>query len=126
MSSPRKIIPIKLSYNCEKCPGWCCAYEHVPVTARDLTRIAKHFDISEDVAAKRYTKIIDGELGMRHRKDHVYKSICAFFDQEARRCGAYGARPTICRTYPSGSSCGYYDFLVFERDQQGDESFVPH
>ena len=124
--SKSKIIPIKNHYNCEKCPGWCCAYELVPVSKRDLDRIANHFNISVEAAARRYTKVIDGEVGMRHRKDHIYKSTCMFFDQEKRRCGAYAARPTICRTYPTGTRCGYYDFLVFERDQQGNEDFIPH
>ena len=126
MPAPRKIIPIKLKYNCAKCPGWCCAYELIPVTPRDLLRIARHFGLSPEAAAKRFTKMIDGERGLRHRQDHIYKSTCAFLDQEKRRCGAYEARPEVCRTYPSGNRCGHYEFLMFERDQQDDPDFVPH
>lgn len=125
MSAPRKIIPIKLKFDCAKCPGYCCSYELIPVNKRDLARLARHFGVSEEVAAKRYTKIIDGERGLRHREDHIYKSMCMFFDQEARRCTVYEARPWICRTYPSGPRCGYFEFLEFERDQHGDPTFIP-
>lgn len=125
MAIAPKTAPIKRKFHCDKCPGWCCSYELIPVTGRDLGRIARHFGLSEEVAARRYTKTLDGELALRHRKDHIYKSMCIFFDQKNRRCGAYEARPTICRTYPSGHRCGYYEFLMFERDQQGDDTFIP-
>jgi hypothetical protein len=26
--------------------------------------------------------------------------------------------------YPDGKRCGYYDFLKFEREQQGDPEFI--
>ncbi len=47
-----------------------------------------------------------------------------FLDQEKRRCTVYEARPGVCRKYPDSSRCGYYDFLRFERTQQGDEEYV--
>jgi hypothetical protein len=31
----------------------------------------------------------------------------------------------VCRTYPYGSKCGYYEFLKFERTHQGDDEHVP-
>jgi hypothetical protein len=31
----------------------------------------------------------------------------------------------VCRDYPNGSRCGYYDFLKFERKHQDDPDFVP-
>jgi hypothetical protein len=37
----------------------------------------------------------------------------------------YAARPYVCRRYPYGSTCGYYDFLKFERAHQGDEEYIP-
>jgi uncharacterized protein len=122
-----KTIAIRTAerYSCEQCPGYCCSYALIPVAERDLARLAKHFGISEAAAEVRFTKIIDGEVGMRHRKDRVYSSICMMFNQETRRCSIYEARPDICRTYPGGRRCGYYDFLVFERGVQGDETFVP-
>jgi Fe-S-cluster containining protein len=48
-----------------------------------------------------------------------------FFDQEQRRCTVYAARPSVCRIYPEARTCGYYEFLKFERIQQGDDDFIP-
>jgi Fe-S-cluster containining protein len=50
--------------------------------------------------------------------------MCVFFDREARRCTVYEARPHPCRTYPYGTTCGYFEFLKFEREHQGDDEFV--
>ncbi len=50
--------------------------------------------------------------------------ICRFFDTEARRCTIYTARPTICREYPGGNRCGYYDFLSSERNSQNDPDHI--
>ena len=55
----------KPTFNCTKCPGFCCNYEHIPVNKRDLKRLAKHFDLPLEKAELRFTKVIDGELGMR-------------------------------------------------------------
>jgi hypothetical protein len=37
----------------------------------------------------------------------------------------YEARPNVCRKYPYGNKCGYYEFLKFEREHQADDEFVP-
>ena len=47
------------------------------------------------------------------------------FDQDERRCTIYAARPGVCRKYPEEGRCGYFDFLKFEREQQGDDEFIP-
>jgi Fe-S-cluster containining protein len=47
-----------------------------------------------------------------------------FLDQDKRRCTIYEARPAVCRKYPDSTHCGYYDFLKFEREQQGDDEIV--
>jgi len=39
-------------------------------------------------------------------------------------CTIYEARPGVCRKYPDSNRCGYYEFLKFEREQQGDEEMV--
>ncbi len=119
-----KPIPSRVKFDCGRCPGYCCSYE-IPVNTVDLKRLARHFGVTEASAAKRYTKIFEGEPVLRHHKDHIYKSMCMFFDRDERRCTVYTARPSICRTYPSGERCGYYEFLQFERDQHGDEDFIP-
>jgi len=120
---------MKVKYDCSKCPGYCCSYDRIQITDHDIARLAKHFDLPVDVARKRFTYTYnnDGkpEQLLRHHKDHVYKSICRFFDRDERRCTIYEARPYVCRRYPTGPTCGYYEFLTFEREQQGDDEFIP-
>ncbi|MEY2775933.1 MAG: hypothetical protein RLY30_31, partial [Pseudomonadota bacterium] len=48
-----------------------------------------------------------------------------FFDTRERRCTIYEARPSVCREYPNGRRCGYFEFIQFERDQQDDHDFIP-
>ena len=115
----------KPRFDCAKCPGYCCSYELIPVNNRDLARLGRHFGITAAAAERRFTKTVDDERAMRTRKDHIYKATCTFFDQEARHCTIYEARPQICRTYPSGPRCGYYEFVQFERAQHNDDTFVP-
>ncbi|MBS0375929.1 MAG: YkgJ family cysteine cluster protein [Proteobacteria bacterium] len=116
-------------YDCSKCPGYCCSYDRIPISDFDIARLAKHFDLPVAVARRRFTypHVHDGvrEQLLRHHRDDVYKSVCRFFDRKERRCTVYAARPNVCRRYPSGPRCGYYEFLTFEREQQGDEEFVP-
>jgi hypothetical protein len=62
---------------------------------------------------------------LRHKKDHIFKSVCVFLDTQERRCTIYDARPAVCRQYPESLRCGYYDFLSFERRRQCDDEFIP-
>jgi Fe-S-cluster containining protein len=89
-----------VKYDCAKCPGYCCSYPRIVTTAKDIARLAKHFQVSEAEAKKRFTR--------RYRWASVYE-----------------ARPEVCRAFPNGKTCGYYQFLKFERKQQGDDSFIP-
>ena len=119
----------KVQYDCSKCPGYCCSYPRIEVKDRDLKRLARHFDLSVDVAEKKFTRRyrdddVDERI-LRHQKDEIYGSICRFFDTDARRCTIYEARPDVCREYPDGKTCGYYTFLKFERKHQDDDTFVP-
>jgi Fe-S-cluster containining protein len=118
-----------IRYDCSKCPGYCCSYDYIPVSDFDIARLARHFGIPAATARRRFTCADrrDGhdERLLRHHRDHVYKSVCRFFDRQQRRCTVYAARPNVCRRYPSGARCGYYDFLSFEREQQGDDDFIP-
>lgn len=120
---------IRIHYDCNKCPGYCCSYPRIEVKDADLRRLAKHFGIGLEQAERRFTRNYASDEGneriLRHRKDEVYGSICAFFDTDARRCTVYAARPTVCRQYPNGGRCGYYEFLKFERRHQDDPDFVP-
>jgi Fe-S-cluster containining protein len=112
-------------YNCSKCPGYCCSYPLIALTERDVERLAKHFAMSFSAAAKKFTCSRSGEkYAMRRKKDEIFGRICRFFDTEKRCCSIYKARPAICRNYPGGSRCGYYDFLRFEREAQNDPDYI--
>jgi Fe-S-cluster containining protein len=125
-------IPVKAAnkpakrYNCLKCPAYCCTYSEIEVTARDVERLARHFGLTYAQAEDRFTKLdAKGKVRMlRHRKDKIFDSTCMLLDQEKRRCTVYEARPGVCRKYPDSNSCGYYDFLRFEREQQDDQEWV--
>ena len=123
-------IPVRakpvVQYNCLKCPGYCCTYSEIEITTRDIERLARHFGLSYAAAEERFTKADPKEKFrmMRHRKDTIFDSACMMLDQKTRRCTVYESRPGVCRKFPDSSRCGYYDFLRFEREQQGDEEYV--
>lgn len=119
-------IPVRTSYSCEKCPGYCCSYPEIEVTPRDIARLAKRFDLAYREAEERFTKLQPNEKVrlLRHKKDTVFATVCMFLDQKKRRCGVYESRPGVCREYPDSKHCGYYDFLQFEREHQDDPEFI--
>jgi uncharacterized protein len=122
----KKAAAPKPKYDCSQCPGYCCSYDRIEVTTADIKRLAKHFSLSYDEAELKFTRLWEpGERILRHQKDEVYVTICQFFHLEERRCTIYKARPGVCRDYPDGKKCGYYDFLKFERKHQGDDTFIP-
>ena len=114
------------SYDCSKCPGYCCSYPLIEVSKADIARLAKHFDLDHESAEERFT-LYDKEAkvrGLRKQKDEFFGSVCRFFDVKARHCTIYAARPATCRSYPYVKTCGYWEFLKFERDLQDDKTFV--
>ena len=116
----------KTSYDCNKCPGYCCSYPLIEVSRKDIARLASHFELDYQTAEERFT-LSDKEekvRGLRKQKDEFFGTVCRFFDTGERRCGVYEARPETCRGYPYSKTCGYYQFLRFERDLQGDGEFV--
>ena len=116
---------LRVLFNCAKCPAYCCSYDRIEVTKRDLLRIAKHFGVSYKQAEKQYTKVAFGDRVLRHQKDHIFKRVCQFLDTKERRCTIYHARPAVCREYPDSLRCGYYDFLASERRRQCEDDFIP-
>ena len=113
------------SYNCAKCPGYCCSYPLIQLTKRDVERLAKHFGLDFETARKRFTKVDpEAKYAMRRKADPHFGKICQFFDTEARRCTIYEARPWACRDYPGKDNCGYWDFLAFERNAQEDDDYI--
>ena len=128
VAAPKVAAP-KVTFDCSKCPGYCCSYDRIEVKPRDLARLAKFHDVTHEDAERKFTKTYtwDGvtERILRHQKDTVYKSVCMFFDKIERRCTIYAGRPSVCREYPDGKKCGYYDFIKFERKHQEDPKFIP-
>ena len=112
-------------FDCAKCPAYCCSYEQINVNKRDIHRLGKHFDLDPETVVRRFTKMKEGIRVLRHQKDKIYGSVCIFLDIKTRRCTIYESRPEVCRTYPDHPRCGYYDFLQWERRQQGDDDFIP-
>jgi Fe-S-cluster containining protein len=111
-------------YNCSKCPGYCCSYPVIPLTKRDVERLARHFGLGFRKAKEKFTVSSgEDEFVMRRKADVHFGKVCRFFDTEERRCTVYEARPSTCRTYPGGR-CGYYDFLSAERAIQRDPEHV--
>ena len=122
---PIPVRPATPRYACEKCPAYCCTYTEIEVSARDIERLARHFELDYAQAEERFTKPnAKGLRLLRHKKDKLFDSTCMLLDQKERRCTVYHARPGVCRKYPDTSRCGYYEFLKFEREQQGDEKLV--
>lgn len=116
----------KKHYDCLKCVAYCCTYTHIPATKRDVKRLAKHHDLTEAQAARKFTKKGDKENPrvLKHQDDKHFGSACIFLDQKKRVCTIYDARPQICRDFPTQSRCGYYEFLKFEREVQDDPKWV--
>ena len=73
------------SYNCAKCPGYCCSYPVIPLKKRDVQRLADHFSLTFEVARKKFTKT-EGEepFAMRRKADKHFGKICRFFDTDKR------------------------------------------
>jgi len=113
-------------YSCAKCPAYCCTYARIPVTKRDIKRLAKAFELTEEKARKKFTKKGEekGERVLRHREDEIFETACQFLDPDSRQCTVYEHRPNACHDYPGSARCGYYDFLANERSRQEDPDLV--
>ncbi|HJY37881.1 MAG TPA: hypothetical protein VJ299_10465, partial [Steroidobacteraceae bacterium] len=59
----------------------------------DIQRLARHFGLTAAEAKERFTyhsRTADAdEQILRHHQDHIYKSVCRFFDRDARSCTVY-------------------------------------
>lgn len=113
-------------FNCGKCPAYCCSYSHIPVTERDLQRLARDHGLPLERARQRFTKRGDDETPrvLRHREDHLFETACIFLDPDTRGCTTYESRPAACRAYPGTVRCGYYDFLAAERNRFEQDDLV--
>ncbi len=124
--SDGRVMAKKQKYDCLKCTAYCCTYTHIPTTKSDIKRLAKYFDVTEAQAKRKFTAKGDKETPrvLRHTEDEHFESSCMFLDPETRNCTIYEGRPKICRDFPTQKRCGYYDFLMFEREVQDDPNWV--
>lgn len=115
-----------VQYDCNKCPGYCCSYPLIEVGKRDIQRLARHFNLTYQQAETRYTRFDKSEKvrSLRQQEDEHFGRICKLFDTKKRQCTVYESRPGVCRDYPEGKRCGYYEFLQFEREHQDDPTFI--
>ena len=90
-----RVVPVpaqrRVKYSCEKCPGYCCTYEGIEITQRDIARLARHFGLDHARAEQRFTKPdAKGKARLlRHKKDRIFGSACLCFDQKKRQCTVY-------------------------------------
>ena len=50
-----------VKYDCLKCPGYCCSYPVIAISEADVARLARHFDVTPEVAKRRFTKRAHGQ-----------------------------------------------------------------
>lgn len=90
---------------CNFCPGLCCY--RLPgsvlfVTATDINRLARHFDLTDGEVRQRY---IENRNTFKVKED----GSCIFLldGKLSRRCSIHLARPQQCRDFPYDKPCPY-------------------
>ncbi len=85
-----------LRFKCTGC-GKCCTGSpgYVFLSPQDLSRLAKHFNLSDEEFTQRYTRTIDGQLALQDQNEG---GDCVFLKD--KQCTVYDARPIQCKTFP--------------------------
>lgn len=85
-----------LKFKCTGC-GKCCTGSpgYVFLSIEDLETLAKHFHLSPEEFAQKYTHKVDGLYTLLDRPG---SNDCIFLKDN--QCSVYEARPTQCRTFP--------------------------
>jgi len=86
-----------LRFQCTQC-GNCCtgAPGYVWVNAEEMAALAAELGMALEAFQDRYTR----RVGARTSLIEYPNGDCVFFDNQARRCSVYNARPRQCRTWP--------------------------
>lgn len=92
---------------CNFCPGYCCYRTKgatLYITAEDINRIARYFDIADGQVRKRF---MEGKNTFKTRED----GSCLFLSNKrfSKRCTIHLARPKQCRDFPYNSTCPYLE-----------------
>ncbi len=90
---------------CNYCPGFCCYRlegSTLYITALDINRIARHFNITDGEVRKLY---IEGRNTFKVRED----GSCIFLanGKLSKRCSIHEASPQQCSDFPYGDPCPY-------------------
>lgn len=90
---------------CNYCPGFCCYRlpgSTLYVTAIDINRIARHFNISDGEVRKKY---IEGRNTFKVKED----GSCIFLldGKLNKRCTIHMASPKQCQDFPYDEPCPY-------------------
>ncbi len=85
-----------LRFSCTGC-GKCCTGSpgYVYLSPSDLTMLAERFSLDEAEFAKKYTRVVDGQISLI---DAPNSGDCVFLKNN--QCSVYEARPIQCRTFP--------------------------
>lgn len=90
---------------CNYCPGYCCY--RLPgsvllVTATDINRIARHFQLSDGEVRKRF---LENRNTFKVKED----GSCIFLLDGclSKRCSIHLARPRQCQDFPYDHFCPY-------------------
>ncbi|MFN3696248.1 MAG: YkgJ family cysteine cluster protein [Pseudobdellovibrio sp.] len=98
MSIKRPFYEDGLKFECQG-SGNCCTshgeFGFVFLTLEDRRRFAKHFNMTTSAFTKQFCDLRDG---VWHLKEDPKNPDCMFLKN--KRCSAYEARPTQCRTWP--------------------------
>jgi Fe-S-cluster containining protein len=86
-----------LRFKCTQC-GNCCtgAPGVVWVNQEEIEALAKTIDVDVETFVKKYVR----RIGNRQSLVEFANGDCVFFDNQARSCTVYDARPRQCRTWP--------------------------
>lgn len=90
---------------CNYCPGYCCYKTEgasLLLTATDINRLARYFEISDGSVRKKY---IEGKNTFKTKED----GSCIFLadNQISKRCSIHLARPDQCKNFPYEGLCPY-------------------
>ena len=105
---PRPMIQQPLPDNkiyCNYCPGYCCYKLEGSVlfiTAEDINRMARYFNISDGQVRKRF---LQNKYTFKTRED----GSCIFLTNGKlnKRCSIHTARPQQCMDFPHDKTCPY-------------------
>lgn len=87
---------------CASCGGHCCRGESGYIWTKydEIERLAVHIGLGLEDFAKMYLRKVGHRYSLIEKELAVDDVACIFFDENAKQCGVYEARPSQCRTFP--------------------------